>query len=44
MTSILPVAAAPLGGEEEFEVPQAAMPRRRTLNAAALFRTVRIIA
>jgi hypothetical protein len=45
MTRVLPIAAVLfLGGLEEVEPPQAATPRARTLNAATLFRTVRIIA
>jgi len=44
-TRVLPIAAVLfLGGLEEDEPPQAATPRARTLNAATLFRTVRIIA
>jgi hypothetical protein len=46
MTSVLPVVAAFLPELllEEVEPPQAATPRARTLTAAMLFRTVRIIA
>jgi hypothetical protein len=45
MTSVLPVVVVLfLLGLEEEEPPQAATPRARTLNAATLFKTVRIIA